>query len=89
MIRSVPKYFLWLKYLSWLNYSNQALLINQWLDVEKIECKEYAFRCLKTGENILDHLHIDKVSYYFNFFSGLNKIIDQLIFCLIKNIVRL
>lgn len=66
---SVPKYFLWIKYLSWLNYSSQALMVNQWANVTNIECEGYA-RCFRTGEDILDNLDIYPVSYCFTINGG-------------------
>ncbi|CAG0920875.1 unnamed protein product [Notodromas monacha] len=35
---SVPKALLWLKYLSWFLYGNEALAINQWSNVGHIDC---------------------------------------------------
>ncbi len=56
---SIPTYFLWLKYLSWLSYSNEAFLINQWHDVEGITCNQDSPRCFTSGKNVLDNLNID------------------------------
>ena len=30
LFRSVPVYFIWLKYLSWFKYGFEAMLVNQW-----------------------------------------------------------
>jgi hypothetical protein len=58
---SVPKYFLWLKYLSWLSYANDAMTVTQWKDVENIKCMEDSPRCFTTGANVLDYLNIRNV----------------------------
>jgi len=36
---SIPVYFLWMKYISWFHYSFEALMINQWADVNNISCQ--------------------------------------------------
>jgi hypothetical protein len=38
MIRDVPIWLIWLKYLSWFLYGFEALLINQWDGIENITC---------------------------------------------------
>jgi ABC-type multidrug transport system permease subunit len=37
---SVPFYFVWLKYLSWFYYGNEALIINQWQGIQNISCSQ-------------------------------------------------
>jgi hypothetical protein len=40
--RSVPVYFIWLKYISWFSYSNEILVVNQWKSVQNIsKCKGF------------------------------------------------
>lgn len=71
---SVPVYFLWLEYLSWLSYSNECMLVNQWKDVDYLIC-EYnttetsTSMCYPDGESVLtaygyseDHLMGDYLS---------------------------
>ncbi|KAJ8314087.1 hypothetical protein KUTeg_008648 [Tegillarca granosa] len=36
--RTIPDYFIWMKYLSWFQYSNELLMLNQWEDVTNIAC---------------------------------------------------
>jgi hypothetical protein len=62
---SIPKYFLWLKYLSWLSYSNEAFLINQWHGIEGIKCNPDSPRCFTTGKNVLDYLNIDPSDFFY------------------------
>ncbi|KOC62606.1 Protein white [Habropoda laboriosa] len=50
---SVPFYFEWFSYLSWFRYGNEALLINQWSDVESIACTRSNATCPKTGRMVL------------------------------------
>ena len=47
--------------MSFLAYANDALVINQWGGIANIECEQFS-RCLLTGENVLDYLHIKPVS---------------------------
>ncbi|XP_026678560.1 protein scarlet-like [Diaphorina citri] len=35
-LSSLPPYFVWIRYLSWLEYSNEALTITQWQGVTNI-----------------------------------------------------
>jgi hypothetical protein len=58
---SVPVYFVWLKYISWFYYGNEALMINQWKGVEGIECGDSP-SCTPDGEAVLDSLNFDKVN---------------------------
>nr|UOU03361.1 ATP-binding cassette subfamily G-like 11-1 [Brachionus rubens] len=57
---SVPTYFLWLKYLSWLSYANEGLMIIQWRNIPKIDCDEKNFRCLSNGKDVLAYFNIDE-----------------------------
>ena len=76
--RSIPKYFLWLSYMSWFKYSNMALQINQWYGIQHIQCKETSFRCFRTGQNVLDFLSIDPVGFnYIQFETILLKNIKK------------
>ncbi|CAG0879458.1 unnamed protein product [Darwinula stevensoni] len=50
-------YLLWLKYISWFYYGNEALMINQWKDLE-IDCGD-SFRCLPHGDAVLSVMHFD------------------------------
>jgi len=70
---SVPDYFIWLKYLSWLNYSNELLMLNQWDGVKNISCPTVNAGCLTTGTQILSKLNFDMV-------SRKNKILDPSFF---------
>ncbi|KAK9886098.1 hypothetical protein WA026_014887 [Henosepilachna vigintioctopunctata] len=51
-IQSVPPYLQWLADLSWFKYGNQALLINQWSNVDHIICDDSSF-CPKNGLVVL------------------------------------
>ena len=37
---SIPVYFIWVKYISWLFYANEAMMIALWQSVDKISCPE-------------------------------------------------
>ncbi|CAH1646254.1 unnamed protein product [Spodoptera littoralis] len=52
---SMPKYVSWIRHLSWLMYSNEAMSILQWDGVQNITCisSEAGMPCLSTGEEVL------------------------------------
>ena len=74
---TIPVYLEWLKYLSWFMYSNEALLINQWVGVEDIKYKcqpsEAGAQAPEdctisvTGDFVLEKLHFSKVKTMMNF----------------------
>nr|XP_053629074.1 protein white-like [Cherax quadricarinatus] len=58
---SVPVYFVWVRYISWFNYGNEALMINQWADVEKFsDCEENRTLCYHTGTEVIESLGYSK-----------------------------
>lgn len=59
--RSVPVYFEWFSYLSWFRYGNEALLINQWSEVEFIECTRSNATCPKSGRMVLQTFNFKQV----------------------------
>ncbi|KAH9629425.1 hypothetical protein HF086_013339 [Spodoptera exigua] len=54
-LSSMPKYVSWIRHLSWLMYSNEAMSIVQWDGVQNITCitNEAGMPCLSTGEEVL------------------------------------
>lgn len=52
--RSIPFYFNWLSYLSWFKYGNEALLINQWSDIDHIDCTASNGTCPANGKIVLE-----------------------------------
>ncbi|XP_011149501.1 protein white [Harpegnathos saltator] len=50
---SVPSYFEWFSYLSWFRYGNEALLINQWAEVDTIQCTRSNTTCPRSGRTVL------------------------------------
>lgn len=60
---SVPYYFVWLSYLSWFRYGNEALLINQWTGVTDIICTRSNATCPSSGKVILETLNFSPVSW--------------------------
>lgn len=61
-VDSIPVYFIWIRYISWFNYGNEALIINQWKDVEEIECPEDQGQdlCANTGLDVIKNLSFNK-----------------------------
>jgi len=63
---SVPDYFVWLSYLSWFRYGNEALLVNQWQDVPEgaIDCNRLNSTCPSSGKVILETLNFSADNWY-------------------------
>nr|APD26554.1 ATP-binding cassette transporter subfamily G-like1 protein [Brachionus koreanus] len=65
---SIPKYFIWLRYLSWFSYSNEAILLNQWKGVKNITCSDQNMGfCFTEGEQIIKYYNIDEKNFGLNF----------------------
>ncbi|KAF4532327.1 hypothetical protein B566_EDAN003630 [Ephemera danica] len=56
-LSSLPLYIGWVRYLSWLMYSNEAMSIVQWEGVHNITCDEVHrdLPCLSDGSEVLDN----------------------------------
>lgn len=65
---SVPTYFLWLSYMSWFRYGNEALLINQWEDVEagQILCTRSNSTCPSSGAIVLETFNFKTENFYYD-----------------------
>ncbi|XP_060816779.1 protein white-like isoform X1 [Bombus pascuorum] len=61
---SVPSYFKWFSYLSWFRYGNEALLINQWSQVEFIECTRSNATCPKSGQMVLQTFNFKQEHFW-------------------------
>ncbi|CAL7940895.1 unnamed protein product [Xylocopa violacea] len=61
---SVPIYFEWFSYLSWFRYGNEALLINQWSEVETIACTRSNATCPKTGRMVLQTFNFKQEHFW-------------------------
>ncbi|XP_052810071.1 protein white-like isoform X2 [Mya arenaria] len=60
---SIPVYFIWLEYLSWFKYANEVLAVNQWQNIDSIECSSNGnnTKCLyKDGDSVLSYLNYDQ-----------------------------
>nr|UOU03355.1 ATP-binding cassette subfamily G-like 5 [Brachionus rubens] len=65
---TVPDYFIWLRYLSWFNYANELLNINQWDGITNIACN--ATRCaFNNGDDVLSYLQMKKSNYAVDFIA--------------------
>ncbi|CAG5011888.1 unnamed protein product [Parnassius apollo] len=56
-LSSIPKYISWIRHLSWVMYSNEAMSILQWDGVQNITCvvsdNSVGTPCLSTGDEVL------------------------------------
>jgi len=59
---SVPSWLMWLQYLSWFNYANEALSINQWQNVDFINCTGQV-ACPPNGTVVLQQLGYDEDNF--------------------------
>ncbi|OQV17113.1 putative Protein white [Hypsibius exemplaris] len=61
---TVPKYFLWLAYISWFKYGNEALAVNQWRHISHINCTT-SVSCPRDGQAVLRQLnfHEDNLNF--------------------------
>lgn len=59
-LRSIPWILSWIRYISWMTFSTEALLILQLDKVDEIACSELAnVPCLRNGEEALKSLDFD------------------------------
>ncbi|XP_068243394.1 protein white-like [Palaemon carinicauda] len=63
---TIPAYFIWIKYISWFNYANEALILNQWEGVSNITCPAGDFGCMKDGEEVIRSLGYEDSSIGFD-----------------------
>ena len=60
---TVPNYFIWIKYLSWIGYSNEILVINQWRNVTDIGCESNLPNCVTTGDEVIKQFRMKEVTF--------------------------
>ncbi|XP_050686279.1 protein white-like [Eriocheir sinensis] len=53
-VDSIPVYFIWIYYISWFSYGNEALIVNQWADVEEIKCPDKEMFCRNNGTDVIE-----------------------------------
>ena len=61
----MPVYFIWLKYLSWINYSNEIFVINQWNGINNIPgCDPNGQgNCFPNGDAVIKSFGMNKVRF--------------------------
>ncbi|XP_012282136.1 protein white [Orussus abietinus] len=72
---SVPIYFKWFSYLSWFRYGNEALLINQWSQVETIACTRSNATCPKNGHVVLQTFNFTEDDFWLDIISLFSLIV--------------
>ncbi|XP_041977735.1 protein scarlet-like [Aricia agestis] len=77
-LSSIPKYISWIRHVSWLMYSTEAISILQWKGVQNISCTmlDEGAPCISTGEEVLEvydfdmgHLWTDITALFILYFS--------------------
>ncbi|XP_050054218.1 protein white [Aphis gossypii] len=53
-VGSIPYYFRWLSLFSWFKYANEGLQINQWADIDYIQCNRANTTCPRSGHAVLE-----------------------------------
>lgn len=66
LISTIPKYFLWIKYLSWFGYANEAVMVNQWQGLRNITCDTDITLCFTEGESVIHYFNMDEDNFAFN-----------------------
>ncbi|XP_012134592.1 protein scarlet [Megachile rotundata] len=63
---SLPIYIQWVKYISWLLHSSEALTILQWNDVHNISCKtiDPGLPCITEGLEVLQRYDFDETNFW-------------------------
>ncbi|KZC05435.1 Protein scarlet [Dufourea novaeangliae] len=63
---SLPVYIRWVKYISWLLYSNEALTILQWNGVHNISCETFnpELPCITDGVGVLHRYDFDETNFW-------------------------
>ena len=82
---SIPVYFIWVKYISWISYANEILIINQWKDIEDIPCNKNGTKCFTNGLEVIQQLSMNVVNIqkitnfpaYFNYLYAIFLIKDN------------
>ena len=57
----MPDYFIWIQYISWFNYTYDALIIVLWQGVGCITCATGGGNCCTTGQEILNQFNSKSV----------------------------
>ncbi|XP_028131579.2 protein scarlet isoform X1 [Diabrotica virgifera virgifera] len=72
-LSTLPLVFSWIKYLSWLMYSTEALYILQWKDVTNITCVNppEGFSCMNNGQDVLARYDFKETDFQFDIFGML------------------
>ena len=73
--------------MSFLAYANDALVINQWKDITDIKCEEFS-RCLSTGENVLDYLHIKSSHFLYSILMQISLTVGWRVLTLIVLLIK-
>jgi ATP-binding cassette, subfamily G (WHITE), eye pigment precursor transporter len=69
----IPKYFIFLKYLSWFSYANENLIITQFHGVGEIGCDNPndcpKIKTFETGDDVLNYFKANPDNFYYNIAS--------------------
>jgi hypothetical protein len=52
-----------MKYISWLGYANEILVVNQWEGIRNITCESGSPNCVTNGQQIIDSLDMKNVIF--------------------------
>ncbi|VEN52172.1 unnamed protein product [Callosobruchus maculatus] len=67
-VNSIPVYFEWVSYFSWFRYGNEALMINQWSNVTRIDCRNSP-ACPPNGHVILQMFNFSEMHFIWDILS--------------------
>lgn len=66
---TIPIYLAWLKYVSWFTYANEILVVNQWYNVEHLDCEyqNMTAKCFSSGKEVIASLSYQDANLTFDF----------------------
>lgn len=60
--RTIRSWLIWIKYLSWLYYTNEMAAVNQWENVSSLECDNSRnMTCFRNGTDVLNYYGFARV----------------------------
>lgn len=62
LFRSIRDWLIWIRYISWLYYTNEMAMVNQWKRVTSLECNQPAnTTCFENGQDVLNYYNFKEV----------------------------
>ncbi|CAG2104560.1 unnamed protein product [Medioppia subpectinata] len=88
---STPVWLGWIKYISWFYYGNEALVINQWRDIDHIDCPAIPganTSCIPNGKVVINNLSFNEDHFALDLFILLVLIVCIRVFAFIALLLK-